>query len=220
LKIQFICSDPAVKEYFDIKPANKSVPQWYKDLPTRDQYDRSQIPTIKECMPAQDMIMSGYIIFNTYEFTLFPQPSKGIETFEPLSHNPSHIGEHLYEQCPVKIRENRKNYFKISNPWLIRTPPGYSCLIMQPFYEFESRFQLMPAIVDTDVHDLPIELPGYLLTSDPVNVESGTPIAQIIPFKRDEWVMETLTQPHKTSKLQFMFGSAYRKVFHNKKIFR
>lgn len=220
MKIQFVCSDPAVKEYFDVKPASKVVPEWYKDLPTREKFDRNQIPNIKECMPVQDMILSGYIIFNTYEFTLFPVPSKGVEEFTVLTHKTGHIDSHGYEQCPVKLQGQRKNYFKIDNPWLIRTPPGYSCLIMQPFYHFDERFQLMPAIVDTDVHDLPIQIPGYIKSNEPVNVESGTPIAQIIPFKRDEWELETLTKPHKTSKLQFMFASAYRKVFHNKKIFR
>jgi hypothetical protein len=220
LKIHFICSDPAVKDYFRVKPANKIIPQWYKELSVRNQFDRSQMPSIKECMPVQDMITSGYIIFNTYEFTLFPVPSKGIENFEVLTHNESHIGNHLYEQCPVKIHGSRKNYFKIRNPWLIKTPPGYSCLILQPFYTFESRYQLMPGIVDTDLHDIPVDFPGYLTSSDPVNVESGTAIAQIVPFKREEWEMEILTKPHKTSRLQFMFSSAYRKIFHNKKIFK
>jgi hypothetical protein len=220
MNIQFICSDPAVKDYFSVKPANKIVPRWYKELPTRDQFDRSQMPNIKECMPVQDMITSGYIIFNTYEFTLFPIVNKGIESFEPLSHNPNHIGHHFYEQCPVKINDSRKHYFKIRNPWLIKTPPGYSCLILHPFYTFESRYQLMPGIIDTDLHDMPVDFPGYLTSSEPVNVESGTAIAQIIPFKREEWEMEILTKTHKTSRLQFMFGSAYRKIFHNKKIFK
>lgn len=220
MKIQFVCADPAVKDHFSVKPANKSVPQWYKDLPVREQYDRSQIPTIKECMPAQDMLMAGYIIFNTYEFVLFPKFSKGIEDYELMTHNPSHVSSHLYEQCPVKINDQRKNYFKIANPWIIKTPPGYSCLIMQPFYHFENRFQLMPAIVDTDKHDMAVDLPGYINSQNPITIESGTPIAQIIPFKRDDWEMEISVESRQTSRLTFMFQSAYRKIFHNRKIFK
>jgi hypothetical protein len=220
MKIEFTCTDPAVKEHFDVKPANKIIPEWYKDLPTRDMYNRNQLPNIKECMPAQDMMMSGYIIFNTFEFILYPIASKGIEHYDALTHNPTHISSHLYEQCPVKLQGQRKNYFKISNPWRIETPPGYSCLIMQPFYHFDERFQLLPGIVDTDRHDMAVDLPGYMISQNPITVESGTPIAQVIPFKRDEWTMETSVKPRQTSRLSFAFSSAYRRIFHSKKIFK
>lgn len=223
MNIKFHSDDPAVVEFFPVQPANKVVPEWYRelDLWKKNQYPGKGIPTIKHCMPVQDMIMSGYIIFNTYELILHPEKKAGKhEDFKVTVPHVPYVGGHHHDQCPVTVGDTSKQYFKIVQPWLIRTPPGYSCLIIQPFYQFEERFQLFPAIVDTDTHDLSTELPGYLTSDKEVKINPGDPLVQVIPFKRDSWEMSCEFQAKKRSKLEFFLGGAYRKIFHNKKEFK
>jgi hypothetical protein len=223
MNIEFYSDDRAVVENFPPKPANKVVPEWYKEMPMRRKstFEKIDVPTIKHCMPVQDLITAGYIIFNTYEVVLHPlQNSAKYEEFKVTVPHKPYVGGHHHEQCPIQLDGGAKHYFKIAQPWMIKTPPGYSCLITQPFYEFEERFQLLPAIVDTDQHDMLIELPGYITTDQEFKIESGAPLIQVIPFKREDWNMTCEYRPTHRSKLEFFLDAAYRSMFHKKKVYR
>jgi hypothetical protein len=219
MEIQFICNDPEVIEHFPVKPSKKTVNEWFKGMPTEKTVPQAglEFKTIKECMPAMDMMTSGYTIFNTYELEINPTQRHGYEDVTVGTNNMDYVTTHHHEQCPVKIDGKKKHFVKIHQPWLIKTPPGYSCLFMQPFYELEQRYRLMPAIVDTDKHDLPVLLPGYTVNSDPFVIEPGVPLMQVIPFKREDWNMEILELPARSSKLKFYINGMYRKLFHTKK---
>lgn len=223
MQIEFYNDDEAIVEHFSPKPANKVIPDWYRDLPMQivKRAENIDVPTIKHCMPVQDMIMSGYILFNSYETHLIPGKNHlGYDDFMTKCPHKPNIGAHHHLQWPLEISGKNHNYFKIGNSWLIRTPPGYSCLFVQPFYQMEERFQMLPAIVDTDKHDMTIEFPGYLLTDKEVVIQPGDPIMQVIPFKRDEWSMTASHRPKKRSLLEFYWQSAYRRIFHQKKSFK
>ena len=219
MDIKFICSDPEVLEHFPIKPSKKVVGEWLKELPNEKEVPREglQFKTIKECMPAMDMMTAGYTIFNTYELQISPTQRHGYEDVNVATNNMDYVTTHHHEQCPVKIDGKKKHFIKVHQPWLVKTPPGYSCLFMQPFYDLEQRYRLMPAIVDTDKHDLPVLLPGYTVNSEPFTIEPGTPLMQVIPFKREDWTMEILERPARSSKLKFYVNGMYRKLFHTKK---
>jgi hypothetical protein len=75
------------------------------------------------------------------------------------------------------------------NPWSIRTPDGYSALFVQPFHR-ESIFAILPGIVDTDTYFAPVNFP-FVLNDVAFEglIPKGTPIAQVIPFKRESWTM-------------------------------
>ncbi len=222
MQIEFLCEDPAVLQLYPPKPANKVIPSWYKDLSVWKKDDALNIdtPTIKNCMPAQDYMLSGYIIFNTYEFTLLAKKNDLYENIEAVCPHMAHLSSHHHEQMPVQIKGSRKQYFKIAQPWMVKTPPGYSCLFQQPFYHFEERYQLLPAIVDTDLHDLNVEIPGYLLTNESVKIESGTPLVQVIPFKRDNWHSNMKVASFGKSKLANFPNKGYQREFHSKKNYK
>jgi hypothetical protein len=100
--------------------------------------------------------------------------------------------------------ERNKNFpfMKILNPWLIKTPPGYSCLFVPPLNNCDDRFDIIPGIVDTDVWDLEINFPfvfnGYKYETLETVIKRGTPYVQVIPFKRDNWEMKIKTRDTKT----------------------
>jgi len=80
--------------------------------------------------------------------------------------------------------------FKFMNPWYVKTPPGYSCLVTTP-YHHNLPFVLYDGIVDTDSHpwciNLPFSLTKKIELDKPIIFEGGSPMAQIIPFKRESW---------------------------------
>jgi len=222
MDIKFTTDDPAVAEYFPVKPANKVIPEWYRDLDMwkKNQYPGKGLPTIKHCMPVQDMLTSGYIIFNTYDTVIHPIKTGRFTDYKASCPSQDYISSHQFDQCPVKMHGDYKHYFKIKQPWIIKTPPGYSCLFLQPFYHFEERYTLMPSIVDTDVHDLAVEIPGWMDTEEDLILKPGDPIMQVIPFKRDEWEMTVEHAPAKRSLLNFILTAGYRTIFHKKKTFK
>jgi hypothetical protein len=99
----------------------------------------------------------------------------------------------------------------------VKTPPGYSCLFIQPFYNFKHEWLLFPAIVDTDRHDVAVHFPGYTRSKEKTVIEEGQPLMQVIPFKRDEWKMSTNLQETTKSKLDSEHN--YQNTFHSKKKF-
>jgi hypothetical protein len=172
--------------------------------------------TIKRCMPVFDAITSGYIItspadilvsqedviYNDLEHfqktgetrVLDEKKSKLLPKTQPNYEwaNFNLIQFHPVEQAPNHPNRNNTQvaYPKWINPWSIKTPKGYSTLFVQPFHR-ESPFTILPGVVDTDKYTAPVNFPFVL---NDINFEglipAGTPIVQVIPFKRDSWNMK------------------------------
>ena len=228
MKIKFICGDAAVHNNYPPKPASKVRPDWYNKTTPWEGQPHNSLPTIKKCMPVYDTITSGYIIFNPVEQRI--QTYQRDEEHEGFSRtypqgwqNQSPQEGHEHSQCPVAVNGTKKDYITFSVPWRIETPPGYSCIIQSPFYHFEERFKLYPAIIDTDTIDVPWNnWPGVAMQDDFI-LAPGEPLAQIIPFKRENWEMETEINEEgikRDSALKFYLSDAYSKIFHRKKKFK
>jgi hypothetical protein len=178
-------------------PASREIPSWYADSesyvggkkipPSKD----SPTSTIKRCMPVFDAMVSGYLIKSPADLFVSIKERPG-EGPQPLLEWPSLdlIEFHPTEQAPNHPYANGSNYPKWHNYWAIKTPPGYSTLFIQPFHR-ESVFTILPGVVDTDTYNNPVNFPFVF---HDLNFEGlipkGTPIAQVIPFKREEWTME------------------------------
>ena len=226
MNITFVCGKEEAKQYAPV-PASTYRPDWYSKLnPYVDQ--EKTFPTIKKCMPVYDTITSGYIIFNPVEQRIQTyqrdEEHEGFRRTYPMGwQNQSPSEGHAHSQCPVAINGTKKDYITFSVPWRIETPPGYSCIIQSPFYHFEERFKLYPAIIDTDTIDVPWNnWPGVAMQDDFI-LAPGEPLAQIIPFKREDWEMETEINEEgikRDSALKFYLSDAYSKIFHRKKKFK
>jgi hypothetical protein len=178
--------------------------------------------TVKRCMPVFDAITVGYIITSPADVYVsikeekqyFEWSSLGLITFHPI------------EQAPEHPDRKPHAYPKWMNPWAIKTPKGYSVLFTQPMHR-ESVFTILPGIVDTDTYTAPVNFP--MVINDP-NFEGlipkGTPIAQVIPFKREDWQMEIgsmeelVEQNSITQKLQTKFFDRYKSMFWTRKEYK
>ena len=184
-------------------------------------------------MPVRDMITAGYIIPNAYEMAIgnsvednirypevvYPVERPG-EFYTFLNHMTSPNSFHRHEQCPVSIEGENKGYYKITLPWNVRTPKGYSCLFTQPFYQFQADIVIMPAIIDTDEYDHSnLNFPCYF--NKDVDMKPGQPLVQCIPFKRESWQHSLRLQEEGTSsKMNLFLNNMYKRAFHQKKTFK
>lgn len=210
------------------KPAHKLVPDWYKNTQSYISGEKKPVgdgttsATIKRCMPVFDAITSGYIIESPAD--VWVSIKDGIQWFEWSDFGL--ISFHPIEQAPDHPARKQYSYPKWMNPWAITTPKGYSTLFVQPFHR-ESIFTILPGIVDTDQYTPAVNFPFVINDiSFEGLIPKGTPIAQVIPFKRDSWTMELGTnkdfelQAKVTKKLQSKFFDRYKSMFWTKKEYK
>lgn len=216
---------------FPPKPAVKEIPDWYIKTPEywtnagKKFLEPGKFPqTIKKCMPIFDSISSGYILYTQVDVQVSKENG---ETFY-FWPDQNFIGFHAIDQAPLHpyANPNLGSYPKFNNPYGIKTPPGYSCLFIQPMHR-ESVFTILSGIVDTDKYIAPVNFP-FVLNNDTWEgiIPAGTPMAQVIPFKRESWSHSFGSEKEKkerelvSKKLRSMFFNAYKKQFWDKKTYK
>jgi hypothetical protein len=210
------------------KPASKFIPKWYKD--TDSYINKEKKPdgkggtnaTIKKCIPVYDAMTAGYII--TLPADVFVSTKDGFPYYEWS--NLGLIDFHPITQAPNYPNNNGFPYAKFINPWAVKTPKGYSVLFVQPFHR-ESAFTILPGIVDTDTYYAAVNFPFTLNNPNFEGlIPQGTPIAQVIPFKRESWNMkfglekDLIEQKNIAAKLRNTFFNRYKDMFWNKKEYK
>jgi len=225
--IIFTPRNQIAKEYYPI-PATKLIPDWYRD--TQSYMDNKKKPignggtaiTIKKCMPVFDAITAGYILLLPAD--IYVTQKDDAPYYEWANYNL--IGFHPIEQAPRHPEKNGFPYPKFINQWGIKTPKGYSTLFVQPFHR-ESVFTILPGVVDTDTYTTQVHFPFTL--NDPKFeglIPAGTPIAQVIPFKRDAWKMKIGGEKEvkdfvlAETKINAKFFDRYKSMFWDKKEYK
>jgi len=186
-KITFCATDEGMaKVWPHPQPASRFIPEEYKEL-ERFHTGNMHMPTLKTCMPFLDSLTMGYII--PFDQDYLVDPVEDDFSVTPANKDATGFGVHNESQLPKKWREiTGKNAGKFHNKWLIKTPPGYSCLFIKPMNRLESRFEIISGIVDTDVYVNLINFPFILHKRDKqFLIKKGEPMIQVIPFKRDSW---------------------------------
>ena len=178
------------------KPASDCIPDWYKNTMsyvngTKTVIDATGTSTIKKCMPVFDAMTSGYILFTPCDLWV----SFDIEgsPFYQWSAGPTKIEIHSRGQASEYPTEKHGDipFPKWINDWIIETPPGYSTLFIPPMHNPNDFFTVLPGIVDTDTYKSCVHFPFTLKKTDKnFLVPAGTPMVQVIPFKRDSWKMQ------------------------------
>ena len=180
-------------------PASKALPEWYKKAQVDIDLDGSGPwnTTFKACMPFLDAMTQGYIIplwcdlyvsMKTNAKTGKPEPVFTWNEHLPMPQISSHWQPQV-EGIPDVEKSKGNAVFKFMNPWIVRTPPGYSSLIVAPLNNAHPYFQMFSAVVATDQYFNGIQFPFTYIGPDDWEgtIPMGTPLMQIIPFKRDDF---------------------------------
>jgi hypothetical protein len=235
--IEFI----AHKDYVDLKedhpiPIKLNIPEWFKKLP-----HTIENLTVKGCMPFLDTLTSGYLLKIPQDLKIMHnkinpntnQPDSFYTTGnindEILYAKSINLGKKRPDTHPPKqlegspYIEKNKNLplYKIMNPWIIKTPPGYSCLFVSPLNNADDRFSIISGIVDTDSFpneiNFPIVINGDKYPTLDTVLKKGTPYVQIIPFKRDIWKMKiTGKNTEEMRKGKTFYGLTLLHIYKNK----
>jgi hypothetical protein len=225
-----------VPEIYQPVPTSKLIPDWYKN--TDSYVGKEKVPsgdggtsgTIKRCMPVFDVMNSGYYLITHTDIWVsqkaddpnnpevktpwYEWPSFGVIQFHPVNQSPLH---------PAVTASPTPKWI---NPWGIKTSKGYSTLFIAPVHR-NNVFVALPGVVDTDTYDAPVNI--IFTLSDPNFsglVPAGTPIAQVIPFKREAWTMKIGKEEDKSSifktstLLKTKFFDSYKSQFRQVKEYK
>jgi hypothetical protein len=174
------------------KPAKNSIPDWYKKIPTfnkklefDDLEPSAANVNLKHCMPFLDALNFGYIQETWVEIHI----KKVNNTIE-----------YRYATTPEIINHRDLSHFSISNKyvpielvwknvWMPKTPKGYSVLITHPLNRYDLPFITTSGVIDSDNFNTSVDgnIPFYIEEGFEGIIPVGTPMYQIIPFKRTDW---------------------------------
>lgn len=219
--IKFVDFGNIPEEYRPL-PASKMIPSWYKNIESRipNKKTPDSTPTIKKCMPVFDAITAGYIIVSYCDVYV------SIKDGEPSYQSavPNAISFHPRKQAYNHPLANEYMFPKWMNQWGIKTPRGWSCYFKPLAHNPNPWFEIMEGVVDTDLYTSPVNFPFVLKETDKeFLIPAGTPIAQVIPFKRSGWKMQVVNKSEKYEKsgklLETQFFDRYKKMFWSKKTY-
>lgn len=201
-KIKFIYLD---KYYHEVSerpaPSKEFTPEWFRKM---DSYDRSadnpdgkkllvrnrtSNASAKKCTPMLDAIQGGYTIPLWSDVQVTGSPGQVPRIDWRVS------GDVFSEHGPSarKIPQPPgygNTVFKYLPHFKIVTPPGYSILVKPVAGHYDLPFVPVSAIVDTDRVKIDTNFPVWVKDGFDGVVEKGTPIAQVFPFKRQDWDSE------------------------------
>jgi hypothetical protein len=239
LKITFIPStvDPIYKEMFLVpEPAVRHVPEWYKSLAKFDQSNDEKtlhpenhigtdgaVVNTKQCPPFLDAMTAGYLYLL--------EDDLHVDLDEDGRPTLWWAGEvMLADKRPVVDLPIPDNFHPIHYGWRMNwyyeTPPGYSLLVTHPMNRYDLPFQVQSGIIESDIWGLPVFTAFFLKRNFRGVIPKGTPIFQMIPFKRDNWQLEVDDSPETLDKHELLaedrrssIHGHYKKTTWRKKIF-
>lgn len=216
-----------------LKPAKHYYPNWLKEFPnTAINESGVKVGTATQCMPFTDSFITGYI-------------QELICDVEILNLGKSKTNEDILSYRwagsirPIKSRSEENGspnlfpkftgYYRCDLQWLSHwephTPKGYSTFYSHPFNRPDLPFYTMNGIIDTDNWPLSGPIPFLVKEGFEGVIPAGTPIYQILFFKREHWLSEKASYDEAldkslTYKVKRHFSGGYKKEFWKKKFYQ
>ena len=185
-------------------PIIKTIPDWYRkadrfvvDPNTNEPWvnpaDGGKIPTWKACPAIFDIMGSGYVYRTPCDIEVSEVNGKvKITVLNPQ--NQDFVGARPAMPQFVPPQGYHEDHFAWWADWAVELPEGYSALYSQPFNRFELPFLTTSGIIDNDKVHLPGTMPFFIVKGFTGVIPAGTPYAQIMPFKRENWIAEIETE--------------------------
>jgi len=175
-------------------PASAAIPKWWKDKglyqqgPNNESVNKLIVKngesnvSWKKCTPMLDALCFGYII------PLWADVQVTFENgFQSINWR---MSQNVFENHGGEGIEKPEGYnqvFKFINNWVPKLPKGYSLFITSPIGYPNNPFKAISGVIDYDKSNHPLLAPMFLKSDFEGIVEKGTPMIQIIPFKRENW---------------------------------
>ena len=208
-QIEFHSYDDETVKNFRPVLAKSVQPEWWKTLKVGMDVSTKRITTVRACPAMDDWLKSGWYLLANRDFYIrcgvSEHDSEGTkfytadnDGYASPSHGAHQMGnafEYMGDDGPVK------DAFKMRNPWNIVTPPGYSTLYLDPFQFQNKFFATWQGIIDTDTFNSNMDnaqIIFYPKVNHSFTIPKGTPLCQIVPYKREEWNASYMQFDHQT----------------------
>lgn len=169
----------------------------YANGKTKLLLDPFPVVTVKRCLPSFDGLTAGYI-FTLWADVQVSYDDKTGTSIKWLVDRPVFDTWSDGQVSNYELPDGfGKTVFKYKYGFDIQTPRGYSSLITHPLAYPNLPFRVIPGIVDTDILKTDINTPLVFKQGFEGILEKGTPMFQLIPVQRQNWVAETVVQKPK-----------------------
>ena len=187
------------------EPTKNKLPDWYrKSESTYFEDDGEEVAGLKKCAPFLDSLLSGYVLttpvniyINEEQDTtglghLFGDPENNLRI---RWDGPPSLENFIMERSEKSGKNmprpagHYSNHLVFKEFWSIKTPRGWSLLMMPPLNRHDLPFTVASGIIDSDKWFAPGNLPFFVKKGFSGMIPEGTPFAQIIPIKRASWKM-------------------------------
>ena len=231
--VEFVAIDEEYRNVYDAPvPASSLLPRWHKNKEPysdgeKEFHDGGRVNgTTKSCSGIIDSMFMGYLFLlpcdvyagisdeGYHYFNWKSQLYQHVDGFSIAQGQDSGLNYDLWDPVP----------FKFQTKWVTKTPAGYSCIIQHPNWRDDVPFWTMPGVIDTDSYSCPTNFPFVIRKDFEGLIPCGTPIAQIIPFKRDEWEhtvsVDDGTLATECSRFYRFMENGYKRECHAPKVFK
>jgi len=176
----------------DIKPAKTHIPEWYKNIKGYNKNNlkiqegqNSPVTNLKSCMPFFDSFNTGYMIELAQD--VYVEIKDGLPCFHWTS-EPDPIGVRDVGENIIPIPHGySQTHFTWKNPHILNAKKGYSAIVTHPFNRHDLPFISLTGIMDIDILVGNGNIPFFVQEGFEGLIPRGTPILQVIPFKRESW---------------------------------
>lgn len=204
-------------------PAVKKVPDFFKAVRPQTT-GNPESSTVKRCVPFLDALSAGFIIPMWADVYVVASGGELTIRFPEMYPLPS-LGQHPTTQLPnhpLATKPYGDLLLKWISPWVVETEAGVSCLFTSPLNHLETRFKVLDGVVDTDTYYKEVNFPFLWTGGDgEFFIPRGTPLVQVIPFRREEFDLEvgpqnTSKNLNTTAKIGTHLKDGYREEFWHK----
>jgi hypothetical protein len=139
------------------------------------------------------------------------------EFFDFVHERPSESGAKI-----PRPAGHHPNHLAWRGSWGFKTPRGWSVLVTHPLNRFDLPFTTTSGIIDSDNYSTSGNLPFFIKKGFTGVIPAGTPIAQLIPIKRESWTAVPNDKglqylEHLQGETVRTEGKSYKKLFWDRK---
>jgi hypothetical protein len=207
--------------------ASECMPDWYKKLPRY--VDNSDKPIkalgrkdLKTCVPFRDAMISGYMILLPADIEVCISADGDVDVFT----NPALTFNVVDKRGPLTPQNQG---FGMPNPmgtvpimfawagmWGVKTNKKDSVLVTHPFNRYDLPFVTPSGVIDSGFFGVAGNIPFFIKEGFAGVIPKGTPIAQVLPFKRENWVSKIVKSDRKAYSLFMTLRDTYLDGFYSR----
>lgn len=184
------------------KPTIKTLPEWYRKAdrfhlnpqtnePWEDPVTGGRMPNWKACPAVFDIMGTGYVYRTPCDIEFYEEQDQiKVKVLDEQNKEFVQIRPPMYQFVPPT--GYYEAHFAWWSDWAVEVPEGYSVLYSQPYNRFELPFLTTSGVIDNDKVSLPGTMPFFIVKGFVGVIPAGTPYAQMLPFKRENWTSEVV----------------------------